>query len=64
MADEPEINTSRAPYLLRTAKVVLLAFRAGRNPTFEQLDKLEAAIEGCEAMKICGHLLDEDCECV
>lgn len=49
--------------MLRTAKAVLLAFRAGRNPTFEQLDKLEAAIDGCEAMKICGHLLDEDCLC-
>lgn len=49
--------------LLLTSKRVLEAFRNGRNPTFEQLDKLEAAIEGIEVQKICGHRVIEECEC-
>jgi hypothetical protein len=49
--------------LLAASKRVLLALRQGRNPTFSQLDKLDAAIESLEAEKICGHLLREECDC-
>jgi hypothetical protein len=46
------------------SKRVLQAFRDGGNPTFEQLDKLESAIEAVEFQRICGHrYVDGECDC-
>lgn len=45
------------------ARRVLNALKNGRNPTFEQLGRLEATLYPFEAMKICGHPLLEDCDC-
>lgn len=53
----------RWEFLLKTAKNVLSAFRDGRNPTFEQLEKLESAIESVDGEKICGHRYIEECDC-
>jgi len=51
-------------FLLLTSGRVLKAFRDGRNPSFEQLDKLEAAIYSIEAQKLCGHRVIDECECI
>lgn len=58
------MNTEqRWEFLLVAAKCVHQAFRDGRNPTFEQLEKLDSAIQGIETMKICGHRLVDECDC-
>jgi hypothetical protein len=54
----------RWEFLRIASKRVLLAFREGHNPSGEQLDKLEAAIESVELQRICGHrYVDGECEC-
>lgn len=53
----------RWEFLRLASKRVLDAFKAGRNPTFEQINKLEAAIECIDGLKICGHRLIEECDC-
>lgn len=58
MNHENEVNA-----LVETSKRVLKAFREGRNPTFDQLDRMEAAIEPFVVLKRCGHLIVEECSC-
>lgn len=50
-------------FLLCSAEHVACAFQEGRNPTFDQLEKLNAAIEAVKAMKVCGHRIIEECDC-
>ena len=58
------MNTQqRWEFLLITARHVYQAFRDGHNPTFDQLHKLESAIQSIETMKICGHRLVDECDC-
>ena len=49
--------------LVITSQRVLKAFREGRNPTFDQLEKLEGALFPFLNYKICGHNLLESCDC-
>lgn len=49
--------------LIRRSVAVLKSFRSGRAPTFEQLDRLESALTPFTTDKLCGHRLDEACEC-
>lgn len=50
--------------LLKTSKVVLAAFTSGRNPTFQQVERLQGAVDGVEAERICGHrFIDGPCDC-
>lgn len=58
------MNTERRwKFLLVAAKRVSQAFRDGRNPTFDQIQKLESAIESIDTLKICGHRLIDECDC-
>ena len=58
------MNTEqRWEFLLVAAKRVHQAFRDGRNPTFEQIEKLDSAIQAVETMKVCGHRLVDECDC-
>ena len=50
--------------LVRSAKSVLNALKDGRNPTFDQLTHLEGALWPFVAMKLCGHVVMEDCDCM
>ena len=50
-------------FLVISASRVLSQFRRGNNPTFDELDRLENSLEPFVAMKQCGHVLIEDCEC-
>ncbi len=50
--------------LLNASKHVARAFKNGYHPTFEQLQKLDAAIYGVETLKLCGHRLIEECDCL
>lgn len=54
---------ARSEYLLKKTKFILETFRSGRNPTFVELDALEAAIAGCEQTMVCEHRWDEGCTC-
>ncbi len=49
--------------LIRCSSVVLKAFRSGHSPTFEQLDRLESALTPFTIDKLCGHRMDEECDC-
>lgn len=49
--------------LVRSANAVLLAFRDGHNPTFDQLEHLEGALHPFVTEKLCGHVIAEDCDC-
>ena len=57
------MTEEHAERLLKTAKRVLERFEAGYHPSESQLRQLRGAIDACEAMKVCGHLVDEDCYC-
>ena len=56
-------DEERWEFLLVSSKRVLKAFREGRNPSFRQLDKLQAAIDSIDSLKICRHRMIEDCDC-
>ena len=58
------MTEQKADALLRAAKKVLETFESGYHPTEYQLRKLRGCIDACEAMKVCGHLVDEDCSCL
>jgi hypothetical protein len=58
------MTDQKADALLKAAKRVLERFEAGYHPSEEQLQRLRGAIDACEAMKVCGHLVDEVCWCL
>ena len=49
--------------LVRWSSACLKAFRSGRQPTFEQLDRLTSALIPFTTEKLCGHRMTEDCDC-
>lgn len=49
--------------LVTASSRVLKAFRKGRSPTFDQLDKLEAVLTPFTTEKLCGHGMLEECSC-
>lgn len=53
----------RANALAVASQRVLQAFKDGRNPTFEQIDRLEASLFPWNEELICGHKIIEECEC-
>lgn len=64
MSLTPEQTSERQlATLLKAAKAVHEAFTGGYNPTEQQLDRLAGAIAFCEAQKVCGHPIAEDCYC-
>lgn len=57
------MNEQKADQLLRAAKRVLDRFESGYHPSEGQLRRLRGAIDACEVLKVCGHNIDEDCNC-
>jgi hypothetical protein len=57
-------NEERWEFLLTASRHVLAAFLLGQNPTFDQIDKLDSAVEAIDGLKVCGHRHIEDCECL
>lgn len=61
------MNDSKEKYcddLVIAVQRVLLAFRRGDIPTFDQMERMESALFPFQGMKICGHVIAEDCDCV
>ncbi len=50
--------------LLRASATVLRMFKSGHHPTEYQLQRLETGIMQFEMMKLCGHQLIDDCDCL
>ncbi len=63
MEREKEINGSEALFLFNAATAVNQMLRSGRNPTFQQMERLDAALQACVAEKLCGCLKDDLCIC-
>lgn len=53
----------RVADLVKAAWRVLTALKSGHHPTFEQIEKLEGTLAPFTEMKICGHIIDEECSC-
>lgn len=53
----------RVAALVAASQTVLSMFRGGHHPTERQLHALDGAIEGLTALKVCGHVVTEDCYC-
>ena len=54
----------RWDFLRRESRRILATFKAGRNPTEAQLNKLESAIYCVELERVCGHrFVDGPCGC-
>lgn len=49
--------------LVRSATLVLDRFRSGYHPSESQLAVLEGALFPFTGLKLCGHVIVEDCEC-
>jgi hypothetical protein len=60
---EPELREKHIENLIRWSATCLKAFRSGHSPTFNQLDRLELALTPFTTDKLCGHRLDEECDC-
>lgn len=52
-----------AKRLTQTSRRVLDTFRAGYQPSFELLERLERDLAPFEHEKICGHGVLKDCDC-
>jgi hypothetical protein len=59
-----ELREKHIQSLIRWSAACLKAFRSGRQPTFEMLDRLESALFPFTNDKLCGHRMDEECDCI
>jgi len=63
MAMSDEEKDRRVEALIDASKRVLDMFRDGYAPTEAQLNRLDGAICGLTTLKVCGHVITEDCYC-
>lgn len=62
--DATESADIKLRQLLRASMTVLRMFKSGHHPTESQLSRLENTIMAFEAMKMCGHKLIDECDCL